>query len=105
MKVKIDVDTNVTRYWLWCPGCDEAHMINNLWGFNGDVKHPTFTPSILVSLPANPNASEEYKEFRTDRVCHSFITDGQWKFLTDSTHHLAGKTVPMVSLPKWLAKK
>lgn len=31
--------------------------------------------------------------------CHSFLRNGQWEFLNDSAHHLAGKTVPMVPLP------
>lgn len=31
--------------------------------------------------------------------CHSFLHNGQWQFLGDSAHHLAGQTVPMVDLP------
>ena len=34
--------------------------------------------------------------------CHSFIRNGQWQFLSDSAHRLAGQTVPMVPLPDWL---
>lgn len=30
-----------------------------------------------------------------DVICHSFITDGQIQFLADSTHRLAGQTVPL----------
>lgn len=33
--------------------------------------------------------------------CHSFLRDGQWQFLDDSAHHLAGQTVDMVPLPDW----
>ena len=32
-------------------------------------------------------------------VCHSFIRDGQWQFLADSTHALADQTVPMLPIP------
>jgi hypothetical protein len=34
--------------------------------------------------------------------CHSFLKDGQWQFLSDSAHALAGQTVPMVPLPNYL---
>jgi len=40
-------------------------------------------------------ASEEFKEWRTERICHSFITDGKIQFLSDCTHHLAGQTVDL----------
>lgn len=89
---------------FWCPGCDGAHAIQHgegagpRWGWNGNAEKPTFTPSILVRYPANPNAIEQFKEWRTERVCHSFVTDGRIQFLGDCTHALAGQTV---DLPDW----
>lgn len=64
-----------------------------VWTFNGNVDSPTVTPSLLVTYPANPRATDEFKEWRTERVCHSFITDGKVQFLSDCTHELAGQTV------------
>jgi hypothetical protein len=85
-----------------CPGCDSGHMIPisgpHAWGWNGSMDAPTFTPSILVRNPANPNALEEFKEWRTERRCHSFVRDGHIQYLTDSTHKLSGQTVP---IPDW----
>jgi len=87
-----------------CPGCNDSHAINHgagpgpRWGWNGNADKPTFTPSVLVRYGANPDADEEFKEWRTERVCHSFVTDGRIQFLTDSTHELAGQTV---DLPEW----
>ena len=85
-----------------CPGCDGAHCIPvdgpHKWGWNGSIETPTFTPSILVRYPANPNAIEEFKEWRSERICHSFVTDGRIQFLGDCTHALAGQTV---DLPEW----
>ena len=84
---------------FWCPGCDGAHGVHvgegpgPRWGYNGDAERPTFTPSILVRWPAHPNASEEFKEWRKERICHSFVTLGRIQFLADCTHHLAGQTV------------
>lgn len=80
-----------------CPGCGSAHApyIKGkgvpVWGFNNDLVKPTFTPSILVKghLGENKNGKDIYG------VCHSFVTDGQIRFLNDCTHELAGKTVPL----------
>lgn len=90
----------------WCQGCEAYHQIwveggdiNRNWGWNGDVDRPTFTPSVLVTYPANPDADEEFKEWRTERRCHTFITDGQVQFLGDCTHAMAGKTLPLPPLP------
>lgn len=87
---------------FWCPGCGCAHMIKTgdgngpRWNWNGDAERPTFSPSILVTYQANPDADEDHKEWRSERRCHSYVTDGRIQFLSDSTHALAGKTVDMV---------
>lgn len=88
---------------FFCPGCGSAHTINTNpggWGFNGNVESPTFTPSVLVTHEANPEADERFKEWRTKRVCHSFVTDGNIQFLSDCTHELAGQTVPLADFPE-----
>jgi len=70
---------------FWCPGCECAHYLNTIkWSFNGDFVKPTATPSLLVRVRSAGSR------------CHFFIRDGQLQFLADSTHPLAGKTVPMV---------
>lgn len=87
-----------------CPGCGGPHGVpvrgtgRPIWGWNESVDSPTFTPSIKVTYPANPNALEEFKEWRTERICHSFVKDGKIQFLVDCTHSLAGKTV---EIPDW----
>lgn len=91
------------RYFsFWCPGCDSAHNLKvegeGAWSWNGSLVRPTFTPSIKVTWPANPDAEEEFKEWRTERICHSFVKDGRIQFLPDCTHKLAGQTV---DLPDW----
>lgn len=93
------------RCWIWCPGCDMAHApaivgedgtapTGPCWDWNGhDDEHFGIEPSLLVQEWNGPGS-----------VCHSFIRDGRWEFLGDSTHALAGKTVPMVPLPAWLVR-
>lgn len=83
-------------YLVNCPGCKMMHHIHTArfasprWEFNGNVESPTFTPSILVRW--DEGTPPVY------HVCHSFITDGKWQFLTDCTHELAGQTVAMIDV-------
>ena len=95
----------------WCQGCDSAHMIktkgNGAWGWNGDVENPVFTPSVLVTYPANPDAEEQFKEWRTERRCHTFVgcngaQPGEVIFLGDCTHALAGQVLPLPDLPAYM---
>ena len=92
------------HYAFHCPGCECAHLIpvagsvQPVWGWNKSIDAPTFTPSIRVTFPANPDAVEEFREWRKARCCHSFVTDGKIAFLGDSTHKLSGM---MVLLPEW----
>ena len=87
---------------FFCPGCQSGHSILTSaggWGWNGDIEYPTFTPSVLVTHEAVPEASDKFKEWRTARICHSFVTDGRIQFLSDSTHSLAGQTVELADFP------
>lgn len=86
------------NYWFYCPGCDDAHryIVNGeqgpSWEFNGDMERPTFSPSMLCRTDRNGK----------QHVCHLLLRDGQLEFLSDCTHGLAGKTVPLPDLPEWL---
>lgn len=79
------------RWIFWCPGCEELHQIGGAWTV---VELPdgrlSVDPSILV------------QGGREQRRCHSYLRDGRWEFLTDSTHALAGQFVAMVELPEYL---
>ena len=77
------------RYGIHCPGCDEVHVMNDGWEFNQDYEKPTFKPSLLVS-----GYNSKSKPF----TCHSFIENGNIRFLKDSTHELAGQTIPLPSI-------
>ena len=91
-------------YEIFCPGCGYAHYFSiempqrsngAQWSFNGDFERPTFNPSLIVTV--NPDRDPEFECPRS--VCHSFVRDGNWEFLSDSTHALAGKTVPVPAYP------
>lgn len=98
---------------FWCPGCDEMHVLSPGWKFNGNYDAPTFTPSVLVTsgckTPQHKPGDSCWCTWNAEAVaaglepsafacsrCHSFVTDGRIQFLTDSTHKLAGQTVPLV---------
>lgn len=75
-------------------------MINDTWHFDGNTESPSIEPSILVNGP------ESVTRFPKPMLrCHSFVRKGEWQFLNDSDHELAGKTVPMVELPEWVTKE
>lgn len=64
---------------FFCKGCGGHHEVpfgnptGLNWEFNGNFEKPTFTPSLLNTWRAIPDASEEFKEWRKERKCHSFI--------------------------------
>lgn len=89
-------------YYFHCEGCHCDHGIWTdaelhrsvqpncpIWTFNGDLEKPTIRPSILVSY--------KYGEDNVRVCCHSFITEGNIQYLDDCTHHLVGKTIPLVT--------
>ena len=103
----------VDLLWLWCPGCEDLHAVRiGEWTWDGNVIRPTIGPSILVRRnywepPVTAENLEAWKrepweQHQVERVCHSFVVDGVWQFLGDSTHALAGQHVPMTDVePQW----
>lgn len=90
-----DVDDTLIGYTVHCPGCNRRHVIYTAnpqgtpnWSFDGDMKRPTFNPSLVVTWHWGPK--------RAKQRCHSFIRKGRWEFLNDCSHHLAGQTVKMI---------
>lgn len=78
-----------TRWHFWCPGCDEVHGVSDLWAVTENPDGTlTVDPSIKVTRPGV-----------ADYCCHSYLRNGVWEFLTDSTHALAGQTAPMAPWP------
>ena len=86
-----------------CPACQVEHNFlldaryaytgsgvpASIWEFNGDYEKPTFTPSMGANMKG---------QFPGRPRCHSFLTDGQWHFMDDSSHGLAGQVVEMISV-------
>lgn len=98
----VNPDGSHYGYHFQCPGCEDIHTVTtgtpNGWGFNNDLVRPTFTPSVLCKrkIYTGPDTPQ------IPVVCHSFVTDGMIKFLSDCTHKLAGQTAPLGNLPDWL---
>lgn len=99
------------RLYLYCPGCDDLHDVeiapenNPHWEWNGDRDRPTIVPSILRTGVQWPEGEHFHKPRHHVAAgepifCHSFVTDGNWVFLSDCTHDLAGQTLPLPELPR-----
>lgn len=99
------------RVMFHCPGCKTGHQVRvnpafgPVWGYNEDANAPTFTPSILVN-GTHRITDEEHARIMAGEtveprklVCHSFVTNGHIQFLSDCTHDLAGRTVPLPEMP------
>lgn len=95
---------------FWCEGCEMYHGVtidktkSPSWDFNGDYEKPTFSPSIRVRIPhpegysIRDTAPVGWNGKVVDHICHSFITDGEIQYLSDSTHELAGWTIDLKQL-------
>ena len=102
-----EAQEHLIGYRIFCPGCKEHHLLDFRWTFNANFEKPTFTPSLkcMSSHPkgySNENPAPlgwegEYEE----SVCHTFITDGNIKFLDDCTHNLKGQTVELPDVERW----
>lgn len=102
----ITVDDHGIRYMALqfiCPGC-ALHGGSGLhslpvnspnhppsWDWNGDQEKPSLSPSILTRTGEG-------------QVCHSFLRDGVFEYLSDCTHHLAAAKIEMPDLPDWVLK-
>ena len=75
------------RYFHWCPACESLHPLPDGWKFDGNLESPTFSPSFKQS-------------WGTGDICHYNLVGGQLQFAADSTHAMAGKTVPLPDLPE-----
>lgn len=82
-------------YCFKCPACDKMHKFCTadahtegwpIWTLTGTPEAPTIRASVLVN----------WQEVEGSPVsCHSFITDGQISYCGDSTHSMAGQTIPL----------
>jgi hypothetical protein len=93
----------------WCPGCKAMHHFavdgpqrnGARWTFDGNLDRPTFSPS--MNIRTGRFADPIWRDPDGDdlsSVCHYFLRGGMLQFLGDSTHALAGQTVPLPELPE-----
>ena len=106
MQRQIDDAGNLDGYLIRCPGCRDFHehkvgfhMMriqsghgHDTWTFSGTEECPTFRPSLKSHGPFWLDGAW------IDYVCHFHVTYGRIEYCEDSTHQLAGQTVP---IPPW----
>jgi hypothetical protein len=84
------------------------HQLPDSWKFDGNLEAPTFTPSfkhdgikrIFVDGKWTGEWVRDAEGNSVPFTCHYILTSGQLNFCGDSTHSLAGKTVPLPHLPE-----
>lgn len=104
-----------TSLYMWCPGCEDVHAVEvaepaSRWEWDGNLDAPTISPSIKVTgvqWDADISFHKPRHAVATggQTICHSFVKQGHWEFLSDCTHVLVGQTVPMVAVPDWLIRE
>ncbi len=88
-----------------CPGCLDMgggsglHLLpvnssikSPSWDWDGDLVHPTLNPSILTGKGSK-------------NICHSFLRNGVFEFLSDCSHGLVGQRVEIPDLPDWFIRE
>lgn len=88
-------------YAFYCPGCDQAHQFyikapsdrpeNDIWIFNGNVKKPSFSPSLRR---VNEDGGHE---------CHLSLVEGVIEYHEDCSHPFAGQKIPLRPYPQHAA--
>ena len=86
------------------------HPLPDGWNFDGNLESPSFRPSfkhsglkvVIVDGKRTGEWVHDAAGNTVPSICHYFVTAGQLQFCGDSTHALAGKTVPMPDLPEEL---
>ena len=97
MPLELHEDKEGTQHLTWwCEPCDSHHSVpvvvgpnppeKKVWGFNGDLKKPTLTPSVHYLGWKDQNGNIKGK-------CHLFLRNGMVQYLSDCSHDMAGKTV------------
>jgi len=83
-----DSSGKLDSYGFYCPGCKCHHSFaikgKVKWAFNGDLKRPTFSPSLVI-----------WRTRRPERKCHLFVKNGMIEYLGDCFHSYAGRTIKM----------
>lgn len=75
-----------------CPGCDCIHSVGlETWTWNGDTQLPTLSPSLLVTVTYGTDKKKKF-------ICHSFVENGQIRYLDDTTHQFKGQTLDLPEL-------
>lgn len=86
----------------WCPACEEVHHFTTsgatAWTFDGNIDAPTFSPSMLIRWGKYAGHADQSRTYEDNGICHYILTAGVINFCGDSTHDMAGKSVP---LPDW----
>jgi hypothetical protein len=88
---KIKPSLNFETITFFCHGCQQTHTLpicpyEKGLAFSGTPDKPSLMPAVLITDGTN--------------LCHSLITDGKIRYLSDSNHQLSGKEVELPDVQK-----
>lgn len=89
---------------VMCPGCDKLHRVTFRCPDHGGPATGPVWQGDPYSDPfgMEPSLKCFWTENGVEKVCHSFIRQGQWEFLSDCSAHELRGFYPMIDLPKWV---
>jgi hypothetical protein len=109
MKLRHVLGNAEAGYHHYCPGCEEEHYIPTayigrsgpVWSFDGNCEVPTFNPSVRITYSGSDASTTDEDGYKAPPACcHYFLHAGQLNYCADSTHALAGQTVPLPDIPE-----
>jgi hypothetical protein len=94
----------------WCPACGEMHAFaldgknasGAQWTWDGNVEHPTFTPSMHIKIGKYADQNWQEETAGESSVCHYILTAGVINYCGDCTHAMKGQSIRLPDLPAHL---
>ena len=66
------------------------------WNWDGNLEVPSLSPSIKTEWGNNSSGLH---------VCHSYLTQGVFNYLSDCTHSFVNQQIPLPDLPDWIVNE
>lgn len=87
----------IVGYSFWCVACNRRHAFYTHDGYTNN-RSWTLVSKEPVTVQPSIKLTGHYGDIE-NFCCHLFIQNGRLIYLSDCTHHLAGKEVDMIDFP------
>jgi hypothetical protein len=92
---------------IMCPGCQSLHRpVFRCPEHGGPAEGPVWEGDpYSTPFSMEPSYKATWIEDGVEKVCHSFLRNGQWDFLEDCSAHKLRGLHPMIDLPHWVTRE